>query len=59
MSRIYQRPKVDDWMVVLDVGFDPEFITRDELIEIIRLAGVQIGVGWGRKLRYGKWEIAE
>ena len=50
------RPKFDEWSVDLTMIFDAEFMRRETLLDIVRLAGRRVGVGDYRP-RFGRFAL--
>ena len=51
------RPKFDEWSVDLTLIFDGEFMRRETLLDIVRLAGRRVGVGDYRP-RFGRFMLS-
>ncbi|WP_298257283.1 hypothetical protein [Bradyrhizobium sp.] len=52
------RPLFADWSAIADVTFLATVINREQVIDLFRIAGSQIGIGDWRK-RYGKFTVED
>lgn len=53
------RPRFDEWSTEIEVTYNEELISLDTLTEHLRNAGRMEGVGDGRKLAFGRFEITK
>lgn len=57
------RPEYEAWEVEFTVDFNASFVSREELLHLVRLAGFSSGIGEGRPeksaLGWGRFELVE
>lgn len=54
------RPEIAEWAVWVPIQLDPEVVSLDQLIHIVRKAGAGVGVGnWRpeKKGDFGRWDV--
>ena len=50
------RPRFDDWSLTFTLMFELEYMQRDQLIEIVQIAGRRVGIGDFRP-RFGRFDL--
>ena len=61
-SSIAYRPEFTPWAAVVPLLFNADFISADQLVNLLRLAGFSVGIGdWRveKKGSFGQFEVAE
>ena len=61
-SSIAYRPEFTPWETVVPLLFNADFISADQLVNLLRLAGFSVGIGdWRveKKGSFGQFEVAE
>jgi hypothetical protein len=53
------RPKFDEWEIDFEIHHDEEIIGAADIKKLLERGGKFIGIGDGRKIGYGRFEIEE
>ena len=54
---LIMRPKFDPWSADLTIDFDESVVNNDTIKEAIKKAGIYCGIGDGRTLGFGRFEL--
>lgn len=52
-----QNPYIADFDAVGTIGFDPDLVPEQRLIDFLRYAGREVGIGASRKLGWGRYTV--
>lgn len=51
------RPRFNEWAIEIALAFEPSLIGRSTLVEHAKQAGLFMGIGDARRLRFGRFEV--
>lgn len=61
-SSIAYRPEYSPWETIVPIAFNATFISLDQVINLLSIAGFSVGIGdWrvDKKGNFGTWEVVE